>query len=253
MKAAMLSVKDLMVFYENAVAVNNLSLEATEGSITGIFGMNSAGKSTLFYTVAGIMLEVQRRAALREGERITILGTIGFNGQDITALPPWERAKLGIVLCPERRRLFIESSVMENLRIGGYLASRRQWTDTLTYVFDLFPALVGLKRRAAGFLSGGEQQMVAIGRALLSQPKMLLLDEPFLGLSIGMQDVLIEAIRKIGEERGITIVIAEQYARPLFPVIDYGYIIENGNVVIEGTSAELLDNPDVKSAYWGMS
>ena len=252
MTTPMLSVEKLMVFYENAIAVNNLSLEAEEGRITGIFGMNSAGKSTLMYTIAGIMLDVQRREAMKEGERITILGSISFNGRDVSKLEPWTRAKMGIILCPERRRLFVESSVLENLKIGAYMASRAQWHETLDYVFDLFPPLVKLKRRAAGFLSGGEQQMVAIGRALMCQPKLLLLDEPFLGLSIGMQDVLIDTIRNISQRKKITIVIAEQYARPLFPIIDYGYIIENGNISVAGSSQELLENPDVHAAYLGM-
>jgi len=252
MKASMLSVEKLMVFYENAIAVNNLSLKLKEGQITGIFGMNSAGKSSLMYTISGIMLDFQRKEAMRGGKRITILGEIMYDGVVITQLEPWKRAKMGIVLCPERRRLFAESSVLENLKIGAYLANRSQRKQTLEYIFGLFPHLNRFQRREAGFLSGGEQQMLAIGRALMAQPKLLLLDEPFLGLSIGMQDVLIEAIRDIREKRGITVAISEQYARPLFPVIDYGYIIENGNIVVEGRSKELMDNPDVKAAYFGV-
>jgi len=165
---------------------------------------------------------------------------------------PSERARQGIVLCPERRRIFPESSALENLKIGGHLASRAQAKKTLEYVFTLFPALKDLKRREGGFLSGGEQQMLAIGRALMAQPRLLLLDEPLLGLSPKMEDVLIQAVQDINRETGITVLIAEQYARPILPIIEYAYVLENGGAVVEGTAAELLDNPDVKSAYLGV-
>ena len=159
----MLEVKNLMVFYENAIAINNINMSARQGKITGIFGANSAGKSTLMYTVSGIILDVKKKEEMKGGERITVLGNIIFSGSDITNLKPSERAKRGIVLCPERRRIFPESSTLENLKIGGYLATKSQAKKTLDYVFTIFPALIKLKGREGGFLSGGEQQMLAMG------------------------------------------------------------------------------------------
>lgn len=248
----MLEVKSLMVFYENALAINNINLSAKKGEITGVFGANSAGKSTLMYTISGIILDVKKKEEMRGGERITVLGSIFFDGQDITFMKPSERAKRGIILCPERRRIFPESSALENLKIGGYLATKIQSKKTLEYVFTIFPALKNLKHREGGFLSGGEQQMLAIGRALMAQPKLLLLDEPLLGLSPLMEAMLARAIRDINHQTGITILIAEQYARPVLPIIHYGYILENGGAILQGTSQELMDNPDVKSAYFGL-
>ncbi len=247
-----LEVKDLMVFYENALAINNISLTAVQGKITGIFGANSAGKSTFMYTASGIILDVQKKERMKGGQRLTIMGVITFEGQDIHNLEASDRARLGIVLCPERRRIFKESSVMENLRIGGVLATRAQSAHTLEYVFNLFPKLKLLRKREGGFLSGGEQQMLAIGRALMAQPKLLLLDEPLLGLSPLMETVLIEAVESVNRETGISVVLAEQYARPVLPIINYGYVMENGGVVVKGPAQELMDNPDVKSAYFGM-
>jgi branched-chain amino acid transport system ATP-binding protein len=248
----MLEMKNLMVFYENAIAINNISMECSKGKITGVFGANSAGKSTLMYTISGIILDIKKKEEMRGGERITVLGSILYEGEDITSMKPSGRARRGIILCPERRRIFSESSALENLKIGGYLATRSQAKKTLEYVFSLFPALKALKRREGGFLSGGEQQMLAIGRALMAQPKLLLLDEPLLGLSPMIEAMLARAIRDINEQTGITLLIAEQYARPILPIIDYGYILENGGAVLEGTSQELMDNPDVKSAYFGL-
>lgn len=252
MKGAMLDIEDLIVFYENAIAVNNISLKMDTGQITGVFGMNSAGKSTLMYTISGIILDFKKKEEMKGGERITILGRIRFLGKDITGIKPSSRARMGIVLCPERRRVFSESSTLENLKIGAYLADRSQWKETLEYVHELFPPLKKLMKREGGFLSGGEQQMLAISRALMAQPKLLLLDEPFLGLSLGIQDVLIQAVQDIRDQRGITILISEQYARPLFPVVDYCYIIENGSIILHGVSKDLIDNPDVKTAYFGV-
>ena len=249
---ALLEVNDLMVFYENALAINNMRLSAEKGKITGIFGANSAGKSTLMYTLSGIILDVQKKQKMKGGERITVLGSIRYDGSEISGRQAHERARAGMVLCPERRRIFKESSVMENLRIGGILATRAQARQTLEYVFTLFPKLKSLRRREGGFLSGGEQQMLAIGRALMAQPKLLLLDEPLLGLSPAMEELLTDAIAGINRETGISVVISEQYARPILPIIHKGYVLENGGVVLEGTSAELMDNPDVKSAYFGM-
>lgn len=241
-----------MVFYENALAINNVSLSCQEGKITGVFGSNSAGKSTLMYTISGIILDVKKKEEMRGGERITVIGEILFKGKDVINVKPSERAKKGIILCPERRRIFPESSVLENLKIGGYLAKRSQAKETLDYVFTLFPPLKELKGRDGGFLSGGEQQMLAIGRALMAQPQLLLLDEPLLGLSPAIEARLARAIKEINQQTGITILIAEQYARPILPIIDYGYVMENGGAVLEGTAEELVDNPDVKAAYFGM-
>ncbi len=248
----MLEANQLMVFYENMLALNNVSIRCEENQIVGVFGANSAGKSTLMYTLSGIMEDIRKKEEMAGGERISVLGDIRYLGEDITVLKPSKRAKKGIVLCPERRRIFKECSVLDNLRIGGYLASSSQAKDTLAYVFKVFPALEKLQKRIGGFLSGGEQQMLAIGRALMAQPKLLLLDEPLLGLSPLIQAVLVRATKEIRDEMGISIIVTEQYARPVLPIVDYAFILENGAAVLEGTRDELMNNPDVRSAYFGI-
>jgi branched-chain amino acid transport system ATP-binding protein len=248
----MFEARELMVFYENMIALNNVSLQCDEGKIIGVFGSNSAGKSTLMYALSGIILDIKKKEEMRGGERISLFGRIFFQGNDITGLKPHQRAKIGIVLCPERRRIFPESSVLENLKIGSYLSTRAEAKENLEYVLDLFPRLKDHLKRQGGFLSGGEQQMLAIGRALMAGPKVLLLDEPLLGLSPAYQDIVITGTKGIRDTKGISIIVTEQYARPVMPIIDYGYILENGSSVLYGTKEELLDNPDVKSAYFGV-
>lgn len=248
----MLEATGLMVFYENMLALNNVSIKCEDKQIVGVFGANSAGKSTLMYTLSGIMEDIQKKENMAGGERITVLGEIHYLGQDIMGLKPSKRARRGVILCPERRRIFPESSVLENLRIGGYLASPSQAKESLAYVFRIFPALKKIKKREGGFLSGGEQQMLAIGRALMAQPSLLLLDEPLLGLSPLIQVLLVRSIKEIRDERGISIIVTEQYARPVLPIVDYAFILENGAAVLEGTREELLHNPDVRSAYFGV-
>jgi branched-chain amino acid transport system ATP-binding protein len=186
------------------------------------------------------------------GERITVVGKIIYDGDEITHLKPSKRAKKRIILCPERRRIFPESSVLENLRIGAYLASPSQARESMEYVFRIFPALKKIQKRLGGFLSGGEQQMLAIGRALMAQPKLLLLDEPLLGLSPLIQVLLVRSIKEIRDERGISIMVTEQYARPVFPIVNYAFILENGAAVMEGKREDLMDNEDVRAAYFGV-
>jgi branched-chain amino acid transport system ATP-binding protein len=248
----MLEAAGLMVFYENMLALNNVSIKCEEKQIVGVFGANSAGKSTLMYTLSGIMEDIKKKEDMAGGERITVLGKIRYLGQDIMGLKPSERARKGVILCPERRRIFAESNVLENLRIGAYLASPTQARESLEYVFTIFPALEKIKKRVGGFLSGGEQQMLAIGRALMAQPRLLLLDEPLLGLSPLIQVLLVRSIKEIRDERGISIIVTEQYARPVLPVVDYAFVLENGAAVMEGTREELMDNPDVRAAYFGV-
>ncbi len=248
----MIEAKGLMVFYENMIALNNVSLRCGDKKIVGIFGANSAGKSTLMYTLSGVILDIQRKEEMRGGERVTVFSEINYDGEEISKLKPHERAGRGMILCPERRRIFAESSVLENLKIGAYLATKKEARETLRYIFSLFPTLERLKDRQGGFLSGGEQQMLAIGRALMAQPRLLLLDEPLLGLAPSIQKDVIRAIKEIQRDRGISIIVTEQYARPVFPVVDYAYILENGSAVMEGEGEELMNNPDVKSAYFGV-
>jgi len=243
---------EMMVFFENMIALNNVSISCGEGQIIGIFGSNSAGKSTFMHAISGIILDIKKKEEMRGGERISVYGRVFFNGKDISAVKPHNRAKVGIVLCPERRRIFPESSVLENLKIGSYLTGARETRNNLEYVLDLFPRLKDHLKRQGGFLSGGEQQMLAIGRALMASPKLLLLDEPLLGLSPAYQEIVINGTKAIRDSKGISIIITEQYARPVMPIIDLGYILENGSSVLSGTREELMDNPDVKSAYFGV-
>ncbi len=248
----MLDIKNLMVFFENALALNDLSMMVNEGEIVGVIGSNSAGKTTLMNTVSGLIIDMKIKEQRRGGERITVYGQVIFQGEDITDVRPNDRVKKGIVLSRERHPIFPESDVMENLRIAGHMKKMSELKEMIDYVFHLFPALVDLKKRKAGFLSGGEQQMLAIGMALIVKPILLLLDEPLLGLSPHLQSALVAAIKNLRSKSGITILITEQFARPVLPIIDRGYVIENGMLTLTGTGAELMGNPEIKAAYFGI-
>jgi branched-chain amino acid transport system ATP-binding protein len=247
-----LEVKNLMVFFENALALNNLSIEVNEGEIVGVLGSNSAGKTTLMNVISGLMIDMKIKEDRRGGERITLLGDVIFEGENITHYSPSQRVKRGVVLARERHPIFADSNVVENLKIAGYLRKGREIKETIEYVFDMFPALLALKGRRAGLLSGGEQQMLIIGMSLVARPRLLLLDEPLLGLAPAIQKDLMRVMKKIREEWHITILVSEQFARPLLPVIDRGYVIENGTFVLAGTRDELMNNPEVISAYFGV-
>lgn len=248
----MLAVTNLMVFFENALALNGLDLQVEQGEIVALIGSNSAGKTTLMNTVSGLIMDMRIKEMRKGGERITVYGNVVFNGEDITALMPSERVKRGIVLSRERHPLFQESSVLENFKIAGYLKKKAQIKSVIDYVFELFPQLSELKHRKAGFLSGGEQQMVAIGMALVVQPKLLLLDEPLLGLSPLMQKTVMDAVIHLNESEGITVLLSEQFARPVLPVVDRAYVVENGMLTLSGTGAEMMDNSEIKAAYFGI-
>jgi len=219
---------------------------------TRIVGSNSAGKTTLMNTLSGLIIDMRIKEKRRGGERITVYGKVVFNGEDITETKPNDRVKKGIVLCRERHPIFPESDVLENLKIAGYLKKTSRVREMIDYVFNLFPALVDLKSKKAGFLSGGEQQMLAVGMALVARPTLLLLDEPLLGLSPMMQKLLVEAVKGLRNDSGITVLLSEQFARPVLPMIDYGYVLENGMLTLTGTGQELMDNPEIKAAYFGV-
>ncbi len=248
----MIDVQNLMVFFENALALNDFSMKIEEGEIVGVIGSNSAGKTTLMNALSGLIIDMRTKEKRKGGERITVYGKIIYRGEDISEMSPSDRVKKGIVLSRERHPIFQESSVLENLKIAGYLRKQSEIREGIEYAYRLFPALVALKSRKAGFLSGGEQQMLAIGMSLVVRPKLLLLDEPLLGLSPMMQKMLVEAICRLKGEFGTTVLVTEQFARPVLPIIDRGYVIENGMLTLTGTGRELMDNPEVKAAYFGI-
>lgn len=248
----MLEVENLMVFFENGVALNDFSMTVAPGEIIGVIGSNSAGKTTLMNALSGLIIDMRIKEKRRGGERISVYGSIRYKGEEIIQSTPTERVKKGIVLSRERHPVFPESSVTENMKIAGHLRTREEIKGKISAVFDLFPSLKNLSREKAGFLSGGEQQMLAIGMALVARPDLLLLDEPLLGLSPMLQQSLMEAIVTLNRDSGITVVLSEQFARPVLPVIKRGYVLENGMLSLHGSGEELMDNPEIKAAYFGI-
>lgn len=247
----MLEVKNLMVFFENALAINDLSLKVNQGEIVGVLGSNSAGKTTLMNTLSGLIIDMKKKEDRKGGERITIFGEIRYEGRDILYIEPYDRVKMGIALSRERHPIFPESTVEENLKIASVIRRDRDIQKSMDFVYQIFSHLKNIRKRKAGFCSGGEQQMLSIGMALMTKPRLLLMDEPLLGLSPILQKDLIRATKQIRNE-GVTILITEQFARPLLPAIDRGYIIENGLLILFGTGKELMENPEVKAAYFGV-
>lgn len=232
----LLKVENLETYYGSIKALKGVSIEVGEKEIVCIIGANGAGKTTLLNTISGLL---QHKA-----------GNIFFNGMEISNLKPFERVKLGIIQVPEGRKVFAKLTVMENLEMGAYLVKDKKAVKrTMEWVFTLFPRLWERRGQKAGSLSGGEQQMLAIARALMSQPKLLMLDEPSMGLAPIVVEKLFEVIKKIGEE--IPILLVEQNAFLSLEISHRGYVLETGNIVLQGTSQELRNNEMVKKAYLG--
>jgi len=234
----LLEIAGLDAWYGQVQVLHGLSLTVGRGEIVGLVGANGAGKTTTMFTLAGL----RTRAA----------GAISFEGARIDGLPAHRRVARGMVLIPERRRLFPFMSVLENLELGAFCAApRRQRARTLEQVFALLPVLAERRGQTAGSLSGGEQQMVAIGRALMAQPRLLMLDEPTEGLAPLYVQRLFELLVDL-RRQGITILLVEQNVQHVLRVADRGYVLENGRVVLHGTGAALLADPQLKVAYLGL-
>ncbi len=241
----MLSVNNIEVVYHDVILVlKGVSLEIREGEIVALLGTNGAGKTTTLRAISGLL-------HAEDGE--VRRGSVHFQGQRIDRLPPEAIVRLGIVQVLEGRRIFKHLSVEENLLVGAAGPGRRDRAAVLERVYAYFPRLGQLRRRLAGYCSGGEQQMLAIGRALLARPRLLLLDEPSLGLSPLLVQEIFEIVARINREEGTTVLLVEQNARQALRVASRGYVMENGRIVIEGTAAELRANPDVQEFYLGIS
>ena len=231
----MLSVSGVHTFYGNIEALRGVDLMVGEGEIVTLIGANGAGKSTLLMTVCG-----NPRAAS---------GVIRFEDADITHQPTHKIVRRGIAQVPEGRRIFPQMTVMENLLMGAIACEPVHLDDQLDHVFGLFPRLGERGQQRGGTLSGGEQQMLAIARALMSRPRLLLLDEPSLGLAPMMVRQIFQAIRELNEREGITIFLVEQNAHHALRLAHRGYVMVNGAIEMTGTGAELLDNPEIRAAY----
>ena len=235
MSEPILTIQDLKVNYGGIEAVKGISFEVPEGSIITLIGSNGAGKSSTLRTIAGLVKPVS--------------GKIVFRGDDITGLDPTSIVKKGVTLVPEGRRIFPDLSVVENLKMGAYLRNDDISGD-LQWVYDLFPRLKERSWQAGGTLSGGEQQMLAVGRALMSRPKMIMMDEPSLGLAPIIVKGIFDIIREINKQ-GVTVLLIEQNANMALKTADFAYVLETGKITMSGPGKELLVDEDVKKAYLG--
>jgi branched-chain amino acid transport system ATP-binding protein len=237
-KDPVLAVDGLSVSYAGSAALNGVSLAVQAEELICVIGANGAGKTSLIRAIAGIVRPSS--------------GRIRWCGKDITGMSPWEICELGIAQVAEGRELFPSLTVEENLLIGGSLKRARGRRDVnLRRVYELFPKLAERRRQSAGTLSGGEQQMVAIGRAVMSEPEMIMLDEPSIGLSPVLTGVMFNAVKTL-HSRKITILLVEQNVASSLSIGDRGYVLENGTVVLEGTGEDLLSNDEVRRAYMGL-
>ena len=233
----MLEIKDLHVSYGGIQALRGVSLNVPDGKIVTLIGANGAGKSTLMRTISGLVKAQS--------------GSILWNGQELLGKPIDQIVSSGIAMSPEGRRVFADLTVVENLKIGAYLRKDKAETEKdLEWVYSLFPRLKERSWQSAGTLSGGEQQMLAVGRALMSKPKLLMLDEPSLGLAPIVVREIFDIIRTVNQQ-GITVLLNEQNANMALKVADYAYVLETGTLTLSGTGAELLTNEQVKAAYLG--
>lgn len=234
----MLSLKNISVKYGSFAAVHDINIEVNEGEIVVLLGSNGAGKSTTFRTISGLSKPAE--------------GEILFEGKSLNKVSADKIVQLGIGQCPEGRKLFPAMSVQENLRMGAFVHRRKkaEIKKSLQHVYELFPILHEKKDAAAGSLSGGQQQMLAIGRTLMSKPKLMLLDEPSVGLAPLIVEQMFKVIQQINRE-GTTILLAEQNANAALKIADKGYVFESGSIVLQGTSQELFANDEVRKAYIG--
>ncbi len=231
----MLRVEDVHTYYGQIAALRGVSIEVRKGEIVTLIGANGAGKSTLLMSICG---SPAPRA-----------GAITFDGNDITRRPTYEIMRLGIAQAPEGRRIFPRMTVLENLQMGALTADPTKFAGDLDNILGLFPLLKQRIGRRGGTLSGGEQQMLAIGRALMARPRLLLLDEPSLGLAPLIVKQIFQVIRDINESQGVTVFLVEQNAHHALRLAHRGYVMVNGRVTLEGTGAELLADPEVRAAY----
>ena len=233
----MLTVKDLNVYYDSIHAIKNISFSVEEGEIVTLIGANGAGKTTILQTISGLL-------PAKSGE-------IHFLGHDLRKTVPHKIVALGLAQVPEGRRIFSHLSVMENISMGAYIRKDKEGIQQdIEMVFQRFPRLKERRRQIAGTLSGGEQQMLAMGRALMSRPKMLLLDEPSMGLSPILVDEIFEIITEVNDS-GVTVLLVEQNANKALSIADRAYVLETGKIVSEGDAKTLLDDEAIKAAYLG--
>jgi branched-chain amino acid transport system ATP-binding protein len=231
-------VKDIDVFYGDAQALYGLSLQVREGEVVTLVGANGAGKTTALRAISGL--------------RPVARGDIVFEGRSLLGVPAHRRAELGIALVPEGRELWPQLTVRENLELGAYgKAARRHLQESMERVYELFPLIRERSRQVAGSMSGGEQQMVAIARALMTRPRLLMLDEPSLGLAPVVVSQVFGTIRRLHAE-GLTILLVEQNLKQALEMADRGYVVETGSISIQGTAADLLADPTIRSAYLGV-
>lgn len=233
----MLHIKALEVKYDQLTALKGIDLQVAQGEIVSLIGSNGAGKTTLLKSIAGLLPASK--------------GSILFNDQSLDKMPPHDRVAMGISLCPEGRQVFPKMTVRENLEMGAYLLKdKKQAAENEAMVYELFPRLFERRRQTALTLSGGEQQMLAMGRALMNNPTLLLLDEPSLGLAPLLVDSIFQLIEKINL-LGTTVLLVEQNAHMALTIAHRGYVMENGAIRMEGQAAELLQDPRVKQIYLG--
>ena len=248
----LLEVAHLTVCYDRAMVINDLSMGVDSGELVSLVGPNGAGKSTLLKTITGLVAwerEITRRST---GGDITIGGTVTFDGEKIDRIPAHEIVKRGLIHCPERRRPFREMTVLENLHAGGYLLKeKREVENNLKKVYDLFPVLEKRSAQISGTLSGGEQQMLAIGRALMSRPKLLCIDEPSTGLAPILRRQVFETIGEI-RNLGITLLLVEQEVSTVFKMASRNYVLSSGKIIAQGTGEHLLKDEVIRKTYLGL-